>query len=129
MGPIVHRTPVGGVRQGLDTLCDDATVSDAVPVLALLAIGGLIVVGSSRLGHVTSMALSGLWAPHGRTDWPHGVQEMDAPSFEVTHLDALQQGTPMVLIAAAADGSAELEEPLPEMIELFDRSLRDDPDR
>jgi hypothetical protein len=107
-------------------VCDDSSVSDAVPVLALVAIGCLIVVGSSRLGHETSMALSGLWAPQGRTDWPHGVQEMDAPSFEVAHLDALQPGTPMVLIAAAADGSAELDEPMPEMIELFDRPLRDD---
>jgi hypothetical protein len=98
-------------------------VSDPVPVLALVVACCLIVVGSTRLGSATSLALTGLWAPQGRPDWPRGVQETDAPHFEVTHLDALQPGTPMVLDGPARDSSAEPDEPAPEMIELFDRPI------
>ena len=119
----VGRTQAAGQR------CDHAGVSDAVPVLGLLAVGYLIVVGSTRLGPGASLTLSGLWAPQGRTDWPHGVQEMDAPQFEVTHLDALQPGTPMVLSGPVADATADPDEPQPEMVELFDRPLRDGPAR
>lgn len=126
MRPIVHRSPVGGVRQGLDAVCDDATMSDAVPVLALLAIGCLIVFGSRRLGLEPSISLAGLWAPQGRTDWPHGIQEMDVPSFAVTHLDALHHGTSMSLDTPVADGSTEQDAPQPEMVELFDGPLRSD---
>jgi len=105
-------------------------VGDPVPVLALFAAGCLIVIGSTRLGPGTTLTLSGLWAPQGRSDWPQGVQEMDAPPFEVVHLDALQPGTAILLegppVAGAADAPAE---PQPEMIELFDRPLRDGPAR
>ena len=104
-------------------------MSDAIPLLVLFAVCGLIVIGSARLGPATSMALSGLWAPHGRPDWPHGVQEMDAPAFEVSHLDALRPGTLMILVGPATAGTTEQDEPQPEIVELFDRRLRDDADR
>ena len=104
-------------------------MSDAIPLLVLFAVCGLIVVGSARLGPATSMALSGLWAPQGRPDWPHGVQEMDAPAFEVSHLDALRPGTLMILVGPATAGTTEQDEPQPEIVELFDRRLRDDADR
>ena len=104
-------------------------MSDAIPLLVLFAVCGLIVVGSARLGPATSMALSGLWAPQGRPDWPHGVQEMDAPAFEVSHLDALRPGTPVVLAGPPMAGATEQVDPQPEIVELFDRRLRDDADR
>ena len=104
-------------------------MSDPFPILALVACSCLIIVGSLRIGPATSLALSGLWAPQGRSDWPHGVQEMDAPHFAVVHLDALQPGTPMVLGGPATDRSDETDEPQPEMVELFDRPLRDGPAR
>ena len=101
-------------------------MGDPVPVLALFAAGCLIVIGSTRLGLGTTLTLSGLWAPQGRSDWPQGVQEMDAPPFEVVHLDALQPGTPILLEGPPIAGAAEPDEPQPEVIELFDRPLRDD---
>jgi hypothetical protein len=104
-------------------------VGDPIPVLALLAACSLILVGSTRVGPATSLTLSGLWAPQGRNDWPRGVQEMDAPQFAVTHLDTLQPGTPIMLGAAATDDAADRDEPRPEMVELFDRPLRDGPAR
>ena len=54
---------------------------------------------------------------------------MDAPHFAVVHLDALQPGTPMVLGGPATNRADETGEPQPEMVELFDRPLRDGPAR
>ena len=98
-------------------------------MLVLLAICCLVIVASNRLGHATTLALSGLVAPQGRPDWPHGIQEMDAPQFEVAHLDALRPGTPVLLDGPAIGGAADPDEPQPEVVELFDRPLRGSPGR
>ena len=36
------------------------------------------------------MAFSGLFPAQGPPDWPHGVQEPDAPRFALEHVKALR---------------------------------------
>ncbi len=74
---------------------------DALPGIAVvvgLGLAGLVGLGfvqivGSRSGERSSTAFAGLFPAQGRRDWPTGLQESDAPRFDVTHLDALRPGT------------------------------------
>ena len=58
--------------------------------LAGLAGLGFVQVVGGRSGEEAHTALAGLFPAQGRRDWPVGVQESDAPRFDITHLDALR---------------------------------------
>ena len=63
--------------------------------LGLAGLAGLafVQVVGGRSGEATHAGLAGLFPAQGRRDWPVGVQESDAPRFDVAHLDALRPGT------------------------------------
>ena len=102
---------------------------DGTTYLSLIVAFGFVLVAGARLGAGSHTGLAGLFPAHAGRDWPIGVQESDAPHFAVVHLDALQPGTPVLLEGPPIGGGAEPDEPQPEMIELFDRPLRDDRSR
>ena len=45
-----------------------------------------------RGGGAADVAFGGLFPAQGRSDWPRGVQESDAPRFSVEHAQALRPG-------------------------------------
>jgi hypothetical protein len=49
--------------------------------IAVIVSFGWIVFGIRWLGSGTESALGGIFATAGQPDWPHGVQEEDAPRF------------------------------------------------
>jgi hypothetical protein len=84
---------------------------------SVAGIGGARLVG-------THVWRGGMLAPQGAKDWPHGVQEGDAPRFDVANAAALQAS------AVAATGFEDLDGATavpPELIELHVR--RYDPRR
>ena len=101
-------------------------MTDTAIVLTVILGFALIVVGASRLGAGTTLSFQGLWGPSGVRDWPHGVQEGDAPRFAVTHLDDLRPGTQAAIEPIAADEDGD--EPRPEMVELEPRPTALDED-
>ena len=66
------------------------------PLVLIAAFGGLglVIVAVSRLNGGSPVDFSGLFPAQGRTDWPQGVQEGDAPHFAVDHVDALRSARP-----------------------------------
>jgi len=71
-----------------------------------------------RSGGAVDVAFGGLFPAQGRSDWPHGVQESDAPRFAVEHAASLRPG------AGAALGALEAEDGLEgEIVDLFNRRL------
>lgn len=65
---------------------------------------------------------AGLFQAQGGPDWPHGVQEADAPRFALEHAEALRPGSDAD--PGAADPAAAVEPRLDgEIIELFNRRL------
>ena len=95
-------------------------MSDQAVLIAALLGFALVIVGASWLGAGSTPSLQGLWALPPTHDWPHGVQEDDAPRFSVDHLDGLRPGMAMLLDTAPAE---EDEGPQPEMVELVSRRL------
>ena len=67
-------------------------MSDGVTYLGLVVIFGFVLVAAARLGTGPQRIFEGLFAPPARRDWPTGVQESDAPRFDVAHLDGLRPG-------------------------------------
>ena len=61
-----------------------------VEVVATIFGFGLVIFAGARLNRGAPMDFSGLFAARGRSDWPYGVQEGDAPHFEVAHLESLR---------------------------------------
>jgi hypothetical protein len=66
-----------------------------VAVIAGLTLAGVAGLGfvqvvGGRSGEGAHTAFAGLFPAQGRRDWPVGVQESDAPRFDVAHLDALR---------------------------------------
>jgi hypothetical protein len=107
---------------------------DGVTYLSLALGFGFILVAGARLGAGSHTALGGLFPSRPVVDWPTGVQEADAPRFDIAHLDALGHGmtleppirptaeaTARAMAEATADGLASLE-----VVELYERRL--DPD-
>ena len=106
----------------LNGLLDFAVVV-ALGFVLVAGVGFVLVVGG-RIGEGSPTALAGLFPAHGVRDWPTGVQESDAPRFDVAHLDALRPG---VVVEPGAPGVSadpgcparieELEQPAPIALE------------
>jgi hypothetical protein len=66
------------------------------PVVAIAALAGFAVVtiAVAVLNGGWPIDVGGVFPVHGRSDWPHGVQEHDVPRFAVDHLDTLRPGDP-----------------------------------
>jgi hypothetical protein len=84
--------------------------------LAAAVIGAFTSAGPGR-GGGPALLFSGMFAAPGRPDWPHGVQEEDAPRFAVDRAAALRPGD------EAGDPRAAEDEAVGEIIELFNRRL------
>jgi hypothetical protein len=69
-------------------------VTAPVDVIAAVVGFGLVAVAGARLGAGSHLALAGLFPPQGRSDWPRGVQEADAPRFALEHISALRAPPP-----------------------------------
>jgi hypothetical protein len=82
------------------------------------ALAGVI----SATGRGPAVLFSGLFKSEGFAEWPHGVQEPDAPHFAVEHADSLR---PRAEIGPEAEGmTADIDADLDgEIIELFNRRL------
>lgn len=86
--------------------------------LASVIVGfGLIAFAGARLGAGSHLSLGGLFVPHGRSDWPRGVQETDVPHFAVEHAEALRR--PPAVFASHEELTGDEAEPSPtELVEL-----------
>lgn len=96
-------------------------MTDGVTYLWLVLGIGFVLITGARLGAGGHTTLAGLFPPMAVRDWPHGVQEPDAPRFAVDHLDALRGGA--ILVPPGTARSAEPGDPVEpaEIIELYDR--------
>lgn len=79
----------------------------------LAVIGGAWLVGSR-------LWLGGLVSIRQPSDWPHGIQEPDAPRFAVDHAEALRPDPAEV--SPFEDLAADSALPMPEIVELHVRS-------
>jgi hypothetical protein len=61
-----------------------------VALFATLVGFGLVTLAGAWLCEGSALDFSGLFPAQGRSDWPTGVQEGDAPRFAVEHVDALR---------------------------------------
>jgi hypothetical protein len=75
-----------------------------------------------RRGDGPAGLLSGMFAAQGRPEWPHGVQEPDAPRFAVEHALELRPGHGDRIRAQTVPDVDE-DELAGEIIELFNRPL------
>ncbi|HLY14098.1 MAG TPA: hypothetical protein VKR24_07085 [Candidatus Limnocylindrales bacterium] len=78
-----------------------------------------MITARGRSGDSGDVAFAGLFPAQGRSDWPHGVQEPDAPRFALEHAAALRPGTDDRVAAFGVEG-----EPQGEIVDLFNRRLR-----
>jgi len=66
------------------------------------------------------LLFSGMFAAPGRSDWPSGVQEADAPRFAVDHAASLRPGA----TSQPKDQPAPAEDQLAgDIVDLFNRPL------
>jgi hypothetical protein len=86
------------------------------------AVIGLIT-ARGRSGGGGDVAFAGLFPAQGRSDWPHGVQESDAPRFAVEHAAALRSAADEPLRVLKAGDHAE-DGPQGDIVDLFNRRLR-----
>ena len=63
-------------------------MADGLTFLSAIVGFGLVIAAGAKLG-AGSHALSGLFAAQGARDWPTGVQEPDAPHFNLVHSTAV----------------------------------------
>ena len=83
-----------------------------LPVLGLTF--GFVLVAGSWLTKESPDLMAGLFASPSTGEWPTGVQEADAPRFDVAHVDEIRR--------APTSPTDEMIEPA-EIVELFDRRL------
>ena len=88
-------------------------MTDGLTVIWLILGLGFVMVAGARLGAGSHTSLTGLFPARGARDWPAGVQEPDAPRFDVSHLDTLRPGR-----ARAVRNAVEDVVPVPEIVEL-----------
>ena len=100
-------SPVGAPAR-LDNRATIEGVPSPLDLVSTVIGFGLIIVAGARMGAGSHLALGGLFPAQGRSDWPQGVQEGDAPRFAVEHSAALRP-----------PASAEA----PAMVELDDREV------
>ena len=96
-------------------------MSDGVVLITLIAGFGFILVAGDRLGAGSHHSFSGLFPSRGVADWPTGVQEGDAPRFQVRHLDHLRPGQPVVVSTSVVPDS--FDGPRAELLDLGTRHL------
>ena len=101
-------------------------MSDVVVPIAVVAGFGFILYAGAHLGAGSTQAFAGLFAAGDVRDWPTGIQEADAPRFDVAHLDELRHGRPEV-IATSTIAHDVADGPPTELIELGSHPL--DPPR
>ncbi len=90
-------------------------------VLTVVLCGfGLVVVTVVALNDGAPMDFGGLFPAHGRSDWPQGVQEGDAPRFALDRLD--RSRTPGATTRAIQDITAA--EPATPPTERLDPRIR-----
>jgi hypothetical protein len=88
-----------------------------IELASVLVSFSLIALAGARIGAGSHLSLIGLFAQHGRNDWPHGVQEMDVPRFAVEHADTLRHPAPD--IAPFEELGADMTQATPpELVEL-----------
>jgi hypothetical protein len=86
---------------------------------AAAAVIGIITARGRSGGGV---AFAGLFPAQGRRDWPHGVQESDAPRFALEHAAALRPSAAEALrVVKLADDVEDGSQG--EIVELFNRPL------
>ena len=90
---------------------------DGLTVIGLVLGFGFLIVAGARLSAGSHLSLAGLFPAHGVRDWPVGLQEPDAPRFDVAHLDGLRPARTVVLDRVL------LENELPEIVELEVRQI------
>jgi hypothetical protein len=76
---------------------------DGVVYVTLIVGFGFVVVAGARIGAGSHHSLAGLFPASGAREWPRGVQEADAPHFDVTHLDGLRPDHPVTVDVATTD--------------------------
>lgn len=83
-----------------------------LPVLGLTF--GFVLVAGSWLRKGSPDLMAGLFASPSTGEWPPGVQEADAPRFDVAHVDAIRHAQ-----------TSPVENPIepPDLVELFDRQF------
>jgi|SRR6478735_10316113 len=95
---------------------------DGVVSISIIVGIGFILVAAAHIGAGSLQAFGGLFAPQNVRDWPTGIQEGDAPRFDVRHLDELRPGQPDV-IATSTIADDVGDGPRTEVIELGSRPL------
>jgi hypothetical protein len=95
---------------------------DGVVSISVVIGFGFIIFAGARLGAGSLQAFGGLFAAQGVRDWPTGIQEGDAPRFDVQHLDELRPGRPEV-IATSSIADDVVDGPCTELVELGSRRL------
>ena len=95
---------------------------DGAIAIAVIIGFAFIAYAGSHLGAGSVQAFAGLFAARDARDWPHGVQEGDAPRFAVWHLDELRPGQPEVIATSAADDDS-VDGPPTELLDLGSRRL------
>ncbi len=93
---------------------------DGLTIIGLIFGFGFLMVAGARLRAGSHLSLTGLFPAPGVRDWPHGVQEPDAPRFDVAHLDGLRRGGEPVRDPVRIDDEIQ---PHPEIVELSLRRI------
>jgi hypothetical protein len=96
---------------------------DGLTYLWLILGFGFILVAGARLGAGSHTALAGLFPSRPVIDWPSGVQEGDAPRFDVAHLDALQHGMTVIPPVREHTATSNDEPASIEIVDLYERPL------
>ena len=94
---------------------------DGVVSISVIVGFGFILFAGAHIGAGSLQAFGGLFAPQNVRDWPTGIQEGDAPRFDVRHLDELRPGQPHVIASSIADDAVD--GPRTELVELGSRPL------
>jgi hypothetical protein len=89
-----------------------------VPIAAIAGFG-LIIVVVSRLNESRPVDVGGLFPVHGRSEWPRGVQEPDAPRFAIDHADRLGRSEPTVEEIPTIESTAPRRESVTSRIHRF----------
>ena len=90
------------------------------PTVIGLVLGfGFLIAAGVQLSAGSHLSLAGLFPVQAVRDWPHGVQEPDAPRFDVAHLDELRPARTPVANRVLPDDDAER----PEIVELGVRRI------
>ncbi len=83
---------------------------EGLTFISVIAGFALIAVVGARLGAGTPAALAGLFPAQGVRDWPTGVQEADAPRFNLDAAPSPPVGLPDTSRTSAETPPSEIED-------------------